>query len=227
MLKKELLNKIKTAAQKYLSCKSHDFEHSERVYRNCLLIAKNEKDVDYEILETAAFLHDIGESKEATCKDGSIDHAKEGAKMAQSILEKIGFPKEKIKTVKHCIESHRFKNNIVPKTIEAKILFDADKIDSLGVIGVARHFMWIGKYNAYLYKEPEDVSLYLKENFTSGENGRIKDKSAHSCQIEYKIKLKNLPKKLYTKTGKAIAKKRLGYFKNFLDDLKKEVFGLM
>jgi uncharacterized protein len=96
---------------------SHDFSHVERVYNLCKKIAKTEKNVDFKILQLAALLHDIGRKKENLDKSGRIDHAIESAKMAEKILKKFGFPKEKIEKVKEAIISHRFKTNSKPVSI--------------------------------------------------------------------------------------------------------------
>ncbi len=112
-----------------------------------------------------------------------------------------------------------------PKTKEAKILSDADKLDALGAIGVARSYVWVGRNNAKIYT---DISIrdYIKDNLMDGKRmGRIKDKAKHSPIIEYSTKLKYLPDKLYTKKAKKMAKERLNYMKSFFDRLKKEIEG--
>ena len=112
-----------------------------------------------------------------------------------------------------------------PKTIEAKILFDADKLESLGAIGIARSFIWIAKNNARIYHK---VSLddYIKENMQDYRiDGRVRDKTKHSTQMEYEMKYKFLTDKMFTQKGKELAQKRTKYMKSFLDILEKEIKG--
>lgn len=215
--------KIKEIAEKESSFE-HKMDHVMRVYNMCLLLAKNE-DVDLDILKAAALLHDIARSKEDEDETGKVDHALLGAEMAESILKNLDFPKEKIQSVKDCIASHRYRNDHEPKTIEAKILFDADKLDTIGAIGVARSFVWIGKNNANIYSD-EDSKKYVKENLEGGKlNGKIIDKTKHSPQIEFETKTKFLKEKLYTDKGKKICEERIEYVEKFLDRLEKEIKG--
>lgn len=215
--------KIKNLLEKEITCPAHKLDHSLRVYNLCLYLAKG-KNIDMEVLEAAALLHDIGGAKETADPSGKICHATEGAKMVKPILKKLGFPKEKIKHVQDCIKTHRYKTHRNPKTKEAKILFDADKLDALGAIGVARGFVWVGKNNANIYRKA-DIKKYAKENLCGKIDGRIQNKTKHSPQIEFETKLRNLPKKLYNKKAKEIAKARLRFQKDFLARMEKEIKG--
>lgn len=115
---------------------AHDFTHTKRVLKNAEQIAKNEKNVDLDILRVACLLHDIARKKE---EEGKCEcHAKEGANMAKEILEKTKFSKDKIKIVVDAINCHRKSKGLVAKTIESKILQDADRLDIFGAIGIAR-----------------------------------------------------------------------------------------
>ena len=204
---------------------SHDFSHVMRVYNLCLSIAKEEKNVDLEVLKTAALLHDIARRKEDLDKAGKIDHAILSAKMAEKILKDLDYPKGKIERIKHCIETHRFKGKLKPKTIEAKILFDADKLDVCGAIGIARSACWVGENQAKIYSNTP-LSEYIKENILGGKlPGRIIDSSKHALNIEYKIKLKSIQKRLFTKKAKEIAKERSKFMKQFFERLEKEIKG--
>lgn len=203
----------------------HDFNHVMRVYNLCIKLSKGIKDVDSEVLRLAALLHDIGGVKELKDNSGQTCHAEESAKMARKILKKFGYHQDKIDKVVHCILAHRYRTGIKAKTNEAKILFDADKLDALGAIGVARAYIWIGKNKAQIYA---NLSLkeYIKENVVGGKaNGRIKDKTKHNPFFEFELKLKRLPKRLYTQNAKKMAKERLAYMKLFFNRLKKEIAG--
>ena len=218
---------IKKIATKELegSDAGHDINHALRVYNSCLKLAKGLKDIDLDILKIAALLHDIGGPKELKDKTGRICHARESAKMTKKILKDLSYPQEKINQVIHCILAHRHRTGVLPQTKEAKILFDADKLDALGAIGIARAYIWVGKNNAQIYS---NISLkqYIKENIVGGKfNGRIKDKSKHNPFFEFEIKLKRLPERLYTRKAKKIAKERLAYMRSFFNKIKKEIKG--
>jgi uncharacterized protein len=211
----EKIRKIVEEKMKY-SDSAHDFLHVIRVYNICLKIAKKYKNVDLEVLKLSALLHDIAREKEDKDKTGSICHAVESAKEAEKILKKFNYPYEKIEKIKHCILSHRYRTKIKPKCIEAKILHDADKLDCIGAIGIARCFMIAGKYN-------QKLTLNYKNFEQNIKNLRIKDLSKHNPLIEFEIKLKNIPKRLYTKEAKKMAIKRMKIMKKFFKELKKEL----
>ncbi len=232
-------NKSNTMTEKFLKIKeiveqelnqdkdsAHDIDHIMRVYNLALNIAQHEKGVDLEIVEAAVLLHDIGGAKEMLDPTGQTDHAIIGAEMAVPILKNLGFSNDKIEHVQNCILSHRYRTNHIPKTIEAMIVHDADKLETAGAIGIARAFAWIGKNRAKIYKTVDNIEAYAKDNLTEGKiNGRIMDKSKHSVHINYETKDKFLLEGLYTETAKRIGRERMTYFKNFLDRLEKEVRG--
>ncbi|MDI3496490.1 MAG: uncharacterized protein PWQ35_511 [Patescibacteria group bacterium] len=225
----EKFQKIKEIVEQILNQEkdsAHDIDHVMRVYNLALTIAKTENKVDMDVLQSGALLHDIGCAKESNDSRGKTDHAVIGAKMAKPILENLGFSDDKIKHIQECILTHRYRTNNKPKTIEAKIIHDADKLESAGAIGIARAFTWIGKHQAKIYKKVDNIEDYIKENMTEGKiNGRIIDKSKHSVQINYETKDKFLLDNLYTESSRKIGKERLAYFKGFLERLDKEVKG--
>lgn len=225
----EKIQKIKKIVEAELNQEkdsAHDIDHIMRVYNLALAIAKTETNVDLEILQAGALLHDIGGAKEANDQSGQTDHAIIGAEMAKPILEKLNFSNDKIKHIQECILSHRYRTDNKPSTIEAKIVHDADKLETVGAIGIARAFSWIGKHQAKIYKKVDRIEDYAKENLTEGKiNGRIMDKSKHSLHINYETKDKFLLENLYTETAKKIGRERLTYHKEFLNRLDKEVIG--
>lgn len=211
MVNENIINKIEEEAKlifKNLG-PSHDWQHVERVVKTAESIAKKEK-ANLSIVKISAYLHDIGR---IDLREENYDHAIEGAKIARKILKKYNLTKEQIENIAHCIESHRFRNNLIPKTKEAKCLHDADKIDNLGAIGIARSYIYLG--------ETMDCVIYMKPKKEKNPNKR----RTNSVQEEYEIKYKHLPNRLTTKTGRAIAKKRVKYMKSYLDQLEKEAFG--
>ncbi|MBU3904717.1 MAG: HD domain-containing protein [Nanoarchaeota archaeon] len=219
------IEKIREIVADILVCKTHDMDHTNRVYNISLYLASHEQDVDLGILKPAVLLHDIGRIKEDSDNSGNTDHATIGAKMAGEILLNFNYSNEDIDKISHCISAHRYRGEIKAETIEAKILFDADKIDVLGAIGLARSFTSNGQYGQIMYTE-QSVEEYVKENFVEGKiTGRIKDPHKHSPQMEYETKFKFISNKLYTEKGKQVAKERLEYMSDFFKRLKQEIAG--
>lgn len=204
-----------------LSCAAHDLDHVMRVYNLCKRLAI-EEEVNYDVLLPAALLHDIARSLEDYDLTGEIDHAELGADMAERILQDLNYREELINEIKHCIKTHRFRSTLNPNTTESKILFDADKLDVLGAVGIARSYMMAGEHGEKLYV---DCSLeeYLKENVR--ENGRLKDHSKHTSNLEFELKLKKIPDRLYTDGAKKIALSRLAYMEVFFATLREEIRG--
>lgn len=218
------IEKIKEIAKSLMvSCSAHNFDHIMRVYNLALTLAKDE-DADIEVIKIATLLHDIGGKKEIEDPTGKTDHAIESAKMAKSILEDLGYSKDKIKHIQDCIISHRYRTGNKPKTKEAEIVFDADKLEIVGAIGIARAFAWVGKNNANLYRKV-DIEEYAEENMGGKINGRIQDKTKHSPQINWETKDKHIMQFLHTDKAKEIAKDRMDFSKNFLDRLEREIEG--
>lgn len=213
---KEIENKAKEYFKGSDGC--HDWSHVERVRDLSLKIGKKEK-ANLNILTIASLLHDIGR-KEETIKKGKACHAEIGKKIAESILKKYNNISEEDKNnILHCIITHRFRNNNRPETIEAKVLFDSDKLDSIGAIGLARVFAFAGGEggSGYLYTGNEKEIASLKEDRAYTEDD--------SAMLEYEIKLKRIKNLLMTKTGREIAKSRDDFMKVFVKRFWEEVKG--
>lgn len=206
-----------------LTCSAHNLDHVFRVYNLCMLIAKHEEKVNLEVLVPAALLHDIARVEESTDKTGEIDHAVLGSEMSEAILKELEYPEDKIEKIKHCIITHRFRTGNEPNTIEAKILFDSDKLDAIGASGIARTFMLAGQFGQSL-SEQEAMAEYIQDN--TAQNGRIKDVSRHTPFIEYEVKFKKVPNKLYTDKGKEIGRERLKFMDEYFNRLKLEMLGM-
>ena len=215
--------RIQEIVEKELTCSAHNLDHVYRVYKLCKYLSKFEENVDMDVLLISALLHDIARVKESRDNTGEIDHAVLGSQMAGEILKKLGYEDELVNKAKHCIKVHRFRTGNQPETIEEKILFDADKLDAIGAIGIARTFMLSGQFGQTLSID-QPVNGYLKENTT--ENGRLKDVSKHTLFIEYEIKFKKIPSQLYTEKGKEIGLKRLKYMEEYFNKLRNEINGL-
>lgn len=218
----EIIGKIKTFVNDEMSCSAHNMEHVMRVVDLCEMLAGYEEEVDKEILMVSALLHDIARVEEDTDTTGSVDHAAAGAGKAGVILRELGYPDEKISRVQHSISTHRFRSGSGPKSIEARILFDADKLDVLGAVGLARTYMMSGQYGQSIDFDFENYSL--EDN--SNTNGRLKDMSKHSPFIEFECKYRKIPDRLYTARAKEIAAERLAFMDDFFKRLKDELGGL-
>lgn len=216
----EIIGEIKIEAQKFFVGASgcHDWSHVERVYNLALKIAKEEK-ANLEIVKLAAYLHDIGRKEEMDSK-GKVDHAEKGIELAGKILAKHNLDKEEKENILHCILSHRYRNNHKPETIEAKILFDADKIDSIGAVGIGRDFLFAGSSGSnclYTGNEKKLVKNAREYSFTKED----------SALLEYYFKLRKVKSKMLTKTGKEIAKERHEYMTNFFKRFELEIKGIL
>jgi uncharacterized protein len=203
---------------------AHNIEHVMRVYNLALRLAEDE-DVDLDVIKIAILLHDIGGAKEMNDSSGKTDHAIESAKLARPFLKKLGLANDKIEHILSCIISHRYRSEQKPETLEARIVFDADKLETVGAIGIARVFSWIGKNNAHIYRVV-NIEEYAKENLGGKINGRIKDKTKHSPQLNWETKDKHIVDYLYTPKAKQIARERIKFSKNFFLKLEKEIQGI-
>ncbi len=196
-----------------LSCMSdtaHDKDHVYRVLYNALAIAETEAKVDKDVLITACLLHDIGRKEQF--EDPELDHAEVGADKAYRFLFGIGTGEEFAAEVKSCILTHRFRKERPPESMEAKILFDADKLDVTGAMGIARTLVYKGGVGEPLYSIDGDGVP------TTGEFDK-----APSFFREYHFKLKNLYDRFYTDKGREIARSRRAAAEKFYNDLYAEV----
>ena len=196
-----------------LSCmedSAHGEDHIYRVLYQALEIAKTEENVDYDVLITACLLHDVGRKEQFA--DPKVCHAMAGAEKAYMFLTENGFDSEFAQKIRHCIQEHRYRENNQPQTLEAKILFDADKLDVVGAMGIARTLLYKGKMGEPLYSLLEDGSV-------SDGTGDV----TPSFFQEYKYKLENLYTKFYTKKAAQLAKQRQAAAADFYNNLYKEV----
>jgi uncharacterized protein len=221
----ERMRKVQQAVERELMCSAHSMAHVWRVYRLCLKLAAGEKAVDLKVLELASLLHDIARAHEDTDDTGMTDHAVMGAAMAEPILRDAGYPEATIRHVCSCIATHRFRGDVIPATIEARLLFDADKIDSLGAVGIARAYMLAAGYGEAMYSD-ENVADYVARNHVGGTaTGRIRVLGEHTPNLEFEIAFKRIPDRLFTPQARAIAIDRLAVMRAFFDRLKAELDG--
>ena len=194
----------------------HNFDHVLRVYRTAQHLGKLEG-ADLEILQAAALLHDSRDSAPGGETTLRKDHHITSAEFAGSVLTQKGWPKDKIHAVQHCILAHRFRGEEnPPQTLEAKILFDADKLDVLGAIGAARTIAYAALDGQPTYAEPSDQFL---------ETGEKLPGEPHSSYHEFLFKLRKVKDRMFTQSGKALAEKRHAYLLDFYQQLQREVRG--
>lgn len=199
-----------------LSCmedSAHGEDHIYRVLYNALEIAKTEKDVDYDVLISACLLHDIGRKEQFENPD--LDHAVVGGEKAYGFLKENGFDSAYAEHVKKCIVSHRFRKDTPPESIEAKILFDADKLEAAGAVGIARTLIYKGMVSDPIY------SLLPDGTISDGKND-----TKPSFFHEYKYKLEKIYSRFYTARGEELAGERQAAAVSFYNDLFREVNSL-
>jgi uncharacterized protein len=186
---------------------AHDFSHIMRVFKNAQYVGKAEG-ADMQILLLAALLHDIGSESKLSKKSSESDALRQ---KIEDFLMKKGLDDNATKSVLYAIRVHRFSKGLVPSTLEAKILQDADRLDAIGAIGIARVFMTGGAMGRKLYnpndpfcesREPDDKMWNLDHFFR---------------------KLLRLESGMHTETGKRIAKRRDAVLKRYLSDLQREL----
>lgn len=205
--------KYKIIENYMLQCMSdnvHDKEHVYRVLYVALDIADNEKKVDYDVLITACLLHDIARKEQL--ENPNLCHAVVGAVKAYNFLKEKGFDVNFADKVAECIRTHRYRGNNYPNSIEGKILFDADKIDATGTLGIARTLCYTGKLGEPLYSLNQEGKVL---------DGSM-DKSPSFLQ-EYKFKLENIYSRFYTQRGKDIAKRRQNIAVSFYENMCQEL----
>lgn len=200
--------------EKYMnSCmedSAHDKEHIYRVLYTALDIAQTERNVDYDVLICACLLHDIGRKEQF--QDPKLCHAKVGGDKAYDFLITHDFSEEFAEKVRACIRTHRYRREAPPESIEAKILFDADKADAAGTIGIARTLVYKGQVGEPLYSLTADGKV---------SDGKNDDKP--SFFYEYKYKLENIYSGFLTERGRQIAESRRQTAVDFYTGMLKEV----
>ncbi len=205
----KVLDSIKNEVKEIMDNDSaHDFEHVMRVYKNAQKICTLEK-ANEKLILSAALLHDIVSypKSDKRSKLSSI----QSAKKSEQILKKYDFSKEEISIISDAIRDHSFSQNTTPKTLEGKILQDADRLDALGAIGIARVFATGGSLKRPFYN--------LDDPFCKT---RTPDDKTWTVDHFFQ-KLLKLGSLMNTKSGKVEAKKRTGILKEFLKHLKQEI----
>jgi uncharacterized protein len=131
------------------------------------------------------------------------------------MLEAEGWSADRITAVQHCIRAHRFRDEAtMPETLEARVLFDADKLDAIGAIGVARAIAYAVRLGQPFYAQPSPTFL---------ESGRLEPGEPHSAYHEYVFKLVKIRERLFTRAGRKLAEDRQRRMVDFFEGLEDEV----
>ncbi len=192
---------------------SHDWDHTLRVLRLCEHIGPLER-ADMDVLRVAAVLHDIGRPHQDASR-GSLCHAVHGAVLAEPIVATLLFSPGQKDNILHCIRTHRFRGMHVPETLEAKVLFDADKLDAIGAIGIARAYLFAGEIGARLHSP--DIPAEKSAPYSIDDTGFR----------EYRVKLCKIKDRMMTCEGKRMAGERhrfmAAFFNRFLQEYQGEM----
>ncbi|MEA2102364.1 MAG: HD domain-containing protein [Thermodesulfobacteriota bacterium] len=212
---KKTIELAKTYAMQHFSSArhSHDWEHTQRVHTLCMHIGDIEG-ADLEILSIAAYLHDIGRIYQDQSR-GEVCHAAIGSDIAAKLLKDTHLPEAKKDNIIHCILSHRYRNSHTPQTKEAMVLFDADKLDATGAVGIARAYLFAGENGAMLHNcdvRPEETDAYTRDD---------------TGYREYVIKLSKIKQAMFTKEGKRMAAERHAFMEQFFERFLLEIQGFV
>ncbi|WP_394740705.1 HD domain-containing protein [Natronococcus roseus] len=190
---------------------AHDWHHVRRVAALAdTLVAEQTAPVDERIVQLAVALHDIGREREDR---GEIDdHATWGAREGSRILADVGASEETIDRVRHCIRAHRYSNDVEPETLEAEIVCDADNLDALGAVGIARAFAHGSVIGSPLY----DPDVPPADDETT---------AGRSQYNHFYKKILELPERMYTDAGRALAGDRAAFVREYLARFEAEASG--
>lgn len=187
---------------------AHDLLHFERVVRLSKKLCRDENG-RIEIVMPAAWLHDfVNVPKNDPRRKQASQLSAEGAVV---FLREIGYPTEYFEAIQHAIVAHSFSANVTPTTLEAKIVQDADRLDGLGAIGIARCFATAGVMKRVFYSEDDPFC-----------ERRLPDDLKFTVDHFY-AKLFRVAENLQTESGRSIGRLRMESMKRFLEDLKIEI----
>ncbi len=192
----------------------HGFDHVMRVYKMAERLALVEG-ADLEIVQAAALLHDVDSSQLSAVSGQRKSHHHSAAEFAQMILKSEDWPEERIQAVAHCIRAHRFRDDREqPQTLEAQVLFDADKLDAIGAIGAVRSIAYAVLAEQPLHTEPSQQFL---------DNGKKEVDEPHTPYHEHLFKLSKLKERMYTPSGRALAEERHQFLDSFFEQWQAEL----
>jgi uncharacterized protein len=199
---------LRFAARREAADPAHDLDHIRRVMKNASYLSEFEK-VNSLITVPAACLHDCV----AVPKDGPLraQASRLAAEAATAFLTGLDYPADLLPEVFHAIEAHSYSAGIEPRTVEARVVQDADRLDSLGAIGIARCLLVGGRLDRPLCAAEDPFCAQ-----------RVADDSRFTIDHFY-VKLLKLPATMQTAAGRAEAERRAGIMQRYLDDLRAEI----
>ncbi len=189
---------------------SHDCQHVYRVLYQALRLTEH-YEIDRDVLIAACLLHDIG--RPAQFADPRVCHAREGGRLAYDFLRDLGWEERKCRHIRECIVTHRFRSDNPPATMEAKLLFDADKLDVTGALGLARTLAYVGQVGEPLYRTAGGYRMDMD----------FSREAPHSFLKEYNYKLIRLYDQFCTPEAAEIAQKRKKTMEDFYGALLEEI----
>lgn len=199
---------------------AHDYDHLMRVMALADRIQASEGG-DLPTIWAAVALHDIGQERE---RRYGGDHALIGAELAAELLRDTLFPQYSIPAVQQAIKDHRMTGGVIPQTLEGRILYDADKIDCLGAIGIGRLYCITGRYNQKVYAPvPDDIVEPVDPLIIRS----LRRRPDYSPSIEFQLLFTDLPERMTTSTGREFARERFAYMQEFFTRLRQEVDGVL
>lgn len=180
---------------------AHDLNHFERVWRNAQALLAQYHLADPLVVLTACYLHDLVNVPKDDPRRSSASRL--SAELARERLAAMGFPADKLAAVAHAIEAHSFSAGVPATTLEARIVQDADRLDGLGAVGLARMFYIAGRMGSALAHGSDPLAL----------DRHLDDKSYSLDHIE--AKLARLPGMMQTDAGRKLAEARLATLTDF------------
>ncbi len=191
----------------------HGFDHVERVLALAQKLG-SELGADLEILQAAALLHDAAGAAPLSKDRAAHEHS--SAEFARAVLEQEGWPPARIEPVLHCIRAHRYREGEQPISLEAQVLFDADKLDVIGAFGVARTIGYAVQAGTPIFAEPSVRFL---------DRGELEPGEPHSAYHEYLFKLRRVRDRLRTEPARRLAAEREQLLRTFFEQLAAEARG--
>lgn len=209
---RRLTDEIRQRFESHPGC--HDWDHTRRVLHNARILADAEG-ADRQVCETGAVLHDVGRLQELE-DEGATCHAKLGAEIAPDLLRQLGVPDEEfIERVRQCVESHRYRRRGTPppNSLEAKVVYDADKLDSLGAVGIGRAFHFAGRVGARVHNSTDEA--LASESYSRND----------TAYREYLVKLQHVHERMLTETGRSMGQRQHDFMVQFFRELNRECPG--
>jgi uncharacterized protein len=200
---------------------AHDLSHIERVMALAETIQQHEGG-DLPVIWAAVALHDIGQERE---RRRGGDHAQIGAEMAAELLRNTPFPQESIAAVQEAIRDHRLIGSGRPgrpRSLEGCILYDADKLDGLGAIGIARLYILTGQRHQPIYAP---LPQQLTPPGDPRQASALRNQPNHTPYAEFHLFFQGLAERLQTATGRSLARERYQFMEEFFRRLAAEAGG--